>query len=272
MSKAYIDCGGSKCHIKTDSGCEWVVGGYNPLLHETSLLKKQLTSVAEISAELCRVQEIRYYGAGCSGSEARQQVYSVLHALYPKTSIRVGHDLDLCFDLVLQDKRGIVGILGTGSNAAYYDGEKALQAVPSLGFILGDQGGGASMGRRLVADFYHHRMPSDLREYMTLHFEHAQYDLLIRKVYHEKGGNQFLASLTQIMSGQFRQSTYVQNLLKSEFELYIDQYIIPLSPALGSAVSFTGSIAYIFKAELERVMRSRNLVLGVVCKQPLNLL
>ena len=109
-----------------------------------------------------QVDVIHFYGAGCGVPDKQQMVERVLKGMFPKASITIDSDMIGCCHALLGKNPGVASILGTGSNSCRYDGEKIIEQVPAGGYILGDEGSGAVLGKLLVADYIKRQLPDAL--------------------------------------------------------------------------------------------------------------
>ena len=109
------------------------------------------------------IKDIHFYGAGCSTDQKCNQIDSVLQDFFKTANIEVHHDLLGAARALCGHERGIACILGTGCNSCYYDGDEIKEQIYSLGYVLGDEGSGAYMGKLLIRDFYQNRMPADIQ-------------------------------------------------------------------------------------------------------------
>ena len=170
MTILIADSGSTKtdwivCNTETHYQARFATAGLNPCLMDdasiTCLLAEEVapqikTTVFEASADVetsASIAHVHFYGAGCRPDQIERMqrlIGSVLHA----TSVSVASDLLGAAHALCGHEAGIVAILGTGSGSAVYNGECFTAQTPSLGYILGDEGSGAVLGRRLVGDLY----------------------------------------------------------------------------------------------------------------------
>ena len=173
-------------------------GGINPFHQSVDEIKEVIAST--LTPQLGDTTEfttIYFYGAGCI-PEKTNIVKTALAQNFPKANILVESDLLGAAHALCGKTAGIACILGTGSNSCFYDGEKITANISPLGYILGDEGSGAVLGKRLVGDFLKHQLPDDLcRDFLK------EYDLtpalILDKVYRQPLANRFLAGLTPFL-------------------------------------------------------------------------
>ena len=162
---------------------------------------------------------------------------------------------------------GVVAILGTGSNSGYYDGSMIRQHVPPLGFILGDEGSGAVMGRQLVSDLLKNQMPEYLQARFLEMFGQTAVDIM-EQVYRKPFPNRYLASFTPFLS-RYIQEEPVYSLVKNAFLFFFKRNIDQYPRARYLPVHFTGSIAWHFSAVLKEAARECSYTPGEIIQDPM---
>lgn len=214
------------------------------------------------------VQNIEFYGAGCGPADKIAIVRDALQSVFTDAAIIVASDLVGAAKALCGDKPGIACILGTGSNSCHYDGEKIVQNVSPLGFILGDEGSGAVLGKLLVADILKNQAPKSLADRFFRKYNYTSAEI-IDKVYRKPFPNRFLASLTPFISENI-DDAYCHSLVYNSFKAFIERNLRQY-PA-GLPVHFTGSVAYYFRTILEEAMTASGLKLGRIVREPIELL
>lgn len=241
--------------------------GINPILTAPleieQCIKKELTT----AEGFVQPDEIEYYGAGCRG-ESCVVLEGILRKVMPQAQ-RICVDSDLvgaARSLFGNNDEGIACILGTGCNSGLYIGGRIINNIPPLGYILGDEGSGAVLGRRLVSDIFKHQLPNDL----CVAFDEAYHltaDQLITHVYKMPFANRFLAQFTRFLSTH-RAHPAVHALLIDEFERFFRRNVAAYQrPDL--CVSFVGSVAYYFSNELTEAAQNCGFKIGRIIKAPL---
>ena len=216
--------------------------GINPFLQSPEDILSTLSSVVQ---SYDTPSEIYFYGAGCT-QEKSGIVKSQLSILYPQAKIEVASDLLGAARSLLQHEPGIACILGTGSNSCYYDGEKIQKNVSPLGFILGDEGSGAVIGKHLISDIMKGIAPQNVIQqfYDETKLTSAE---MMDHIYKQAFPNRYLAQFTKHIVNH-RKESYFQNLLVQCFDQFFKRNISQYNQE--SDVSFIGSIAYHFHEEL----------------------
>ncbi|RMG81565.1 MAG: hypothetical protein D6707_04600, partial [Bacteroidetes bacterium] len=209
-------------------------GGINPIVQNEKEMEAQLEPLGKINTE--SVKAVYFYGAGCSSPEYNSKVASVLARYFPNAEIHVAHDL-LGAARALYDAEPIIAcILGTGSNSCYYDGKNILEKVPALGYILGDEGSGAHIGKALLRMYFYHladdRLCSKFEQWLGL--SKVQ---IFDKIYRSPSPNRFLASLA-VFASENRTHPYINDLLHNVFRQFVNYHVKCFENAADVPVSF----------------------------------
>ncbi len=199
-----------------------------------------------ISSEQLSISNIYFYGAGCLPSHTAG-IQRSLQNLFPQASIEINTDLLGAARALCGHRPGIACILGTGANSCLYDGKRILKNISPLGYILGDEGSGAYLGKRFIGDCFKEQLPASLRDGLLKEFQ-LPYTDIINKVYKEPQANRFLASLTPYIY-KVRHVKEVHALLIDSFENFFRRNILPYHSDY--AASFTGSISWYFQEEVK---------------------
>ena len=197
------DCGSTKINWTLLNGKEKVAQifttGMNALLLTEEEMKEQIKRELMPHLTNYKVDEIYYYGAGIVSDEIKQQVVNALRAnLVSAVKVEVASDLLAAARAVCGRKPGIACILGTGSNSCYYDGENVVQNVSPLGYILGDEGSGAVLGKLLVGDVLKKQLPQHLCDKFMKEYD-LDYTTIITSVYRKPAANRFLAQFAPFL-------------------------------------------------------------------------
>jgi N-acetylglucosamine kinase-like BadF-type ATPase len=242
-------------------------GGLNPFFRSTEDI------IDEIQLKLLpktgdKISQIFFYGAGVINPEKGDIVKNALNKLYPKAGIEVQSDLLAAARSTLGTEKGIACILGTGSNSCLYNGIEIIEHVPPLGFILGDEGSGAILGRKLVGDFLKGVMPKNISEEFKNRFQ-ITYAGFMEGVYKKEKPNQFLAQFVPFINENISDE-YCVYLIENSFQEFIVRNISMYSDFREQPLSFIGSVAYYFQHQLKNVLNKNQLRLKTVLKEPLN--
>lgn len=209
---------------------------------------------------------LTFYSAGCGTSEVKTRVTRYLHNLLPDTDVQVESDmLGACRALCCKTA-GMVGILGTGSNACYYNGERVVKQVPSLGYVLGDEGSGNHIGRKLLKSCWDGTMPQELID--SFHkFNPDTLDEVLNHLYRLPHPNRYLATYAPF-AAQNRTHPYIHTLLIESFSQYLQQQVVRLNVP-DNTLHLVGSVAYTYREEIQEAASPLGLIIGKVLKEPI---
>lgn len=215
------------------------------------------------------VDSVFFYGAGCLAEEVCDNVRRAISQNIPSAkTIEVDTDLLAAARALCGRNPGIACIMGTGSNSCYYDGVKIVENVSPLGFILGDEGSGAVLGKILVGDVLKNQLPPDLcQKFLT------KYDLdrltIIRRVYREPQANRFLASVTPFLLENITHPAIHELVVKS-FKAFFKRNVLQYERAQELTVNFVGSIAWYYRDVLAKAAEASGCMVGNIIKSPMD--
>ncbi|MCM1449228.1 MAG: hypothetical protein NC082_02700 [Clostridiales bacterium] len=192
---------------------------------------------------------IQYYGAGVVGPGSKDAVKEALRPLHADV-VTVDSDMVGAARLLLGDTPGIACILGTGSNSCLYDGREIVDNVPALGYILGDEGSGASLGKRFVGDLFKRRYPAEVTEAWERNIG-MEMGAVIERVYRKPGANTWLASLVPLIASLLH-IPRVRGMVTDEFQRFFDRNIKAYDTDCHN-LAFIGGVAFNFAPLLSEV-------------------
>ena len=211
--------------------------------------------------------KVIYYGAGCANETACNRVKEAIYKVLNTKDITIHSDLLGAARALCGHEEGIACVLGTGSNSCLYNGKEIIANVPPLGYILGDEGSSAVLGRRLVGDCLKNQLPEAIRNEFLSEYELTQ-EIILEKVYRQPLANRFLASLTPFLS-KHRDVPEIHTLLVESFVDFfvrnVKQYRRPWLP-----IHFVGSIANAFNAEVREAAESLGMEVGSTLQSPID--
>lgn len=215
-----------------------------------------------------KIDEVHFYGAGCINEEVCGNVANAIRKNIPEAKIvNVHTDLLAAARALCGHEPGIACILGTGSNSCYYDGEKICDNVSPLGYILGDEGSGAVLGKIFLGDVLKNQLPKYLCEKFLKEFELDRMTI-IRRVYKEPQGNRFLASVTPFLI-QNIEDPAIHALVLNAFKAFFVRNIAQYQGYKDLKVNFIGSIAYYYRPVLEEAAKACECTVGTIIKSPM---
>ena len=211
-------------------------------------------------------EAIFFYGSGCI-PEKIDNVKSAIQTSFPIEKIEVYSDLVAAAHSLCGDQSGIACILGTGSNSCEWNGKEVVNQVSPLGFILGDEGSGGSMGKLLVGDVLKNQLPTELKEKFL-----KQYDLtpaiIIENVYRKPFPSRFLASITPFLIQNIEHEA-VKNIVKKSFTDFFQRNVMQYEYKTNK-VHFVGSIAHYYATTLKEVAQKNGVTIGKIVQSPMD--
>ena len=243
--------------------------GLNPyFLTEKEIVKIIHEQAPQMVAYAGDINEIYFFGAGCSSPDRHEIVTNAISQLFTNSYISVDSDLLGCAYATCGHEKGLCCVLGTGSNISFFDGEGIHDGQHGLGFVLGDEGAGTWFGKALITDFLYNRMPAEISEKFKAAY-HLDKQTVIKKVYQTPNSNTYLASFTRFL-GEIRESAYAQALLRKGLLEFIETNIKSYQEYHSFKCHFVGSIAYFFTAELQAVCKENGVHIGKIIRQPIH--
>ena len=250
---------------KTGKIEQFITLGFNPFFQTSE------TIAAEIKTNLLAklngtISEVHFYGAGCSSESMCAIVEAALKLCFNNAQVFVEHDMLAAARGLCGHEKGIAAIMGTGSNSCVFDGKDITGYVTNLGYLLGDEGSGAYMGKRLVADYLIGSMPEKLADDFRNKFG-LDKEKILEAVYRQPMPSRFLASFGKYIF-QRLDEPYMMNLVRQSFVDFFDRNICKYPEYKTVPVHFTGSIAFYFSKILNDVASEKNVRIGRIVETP----
>ena len=265
------DSGSTKTHwCVVDNAVEFkhiFTKGINPFYQTENEITQEidLNLIPELKGIV--IEKIYFYGAGCSFPEKKAIVSNALGRSFRKVIIEVQSDLLAAARSLFCENKGVACILGTGSNSCLYDGREIVENVSPLGFILGDEGSGAVLGKTLVADCLKNQFPAEIKAKLL-----NEYDLspesILDKVYKQPFPNRFLAQLTPFLLKNIEEPS-IYNIVYAGFNAFFARNIMQYS-MVDVSVGFVGSVAFYFKEILEKAAKANGIAISKIEQNPMN--
>jgi glucosamine kinase len=239
--------------------------GYNPW-HQSDKQLDQSISALKMQLDFSAVERLVFYGAGCGAAVNRQKVAEVLKRFFPETTIEVNHDLLAAAHALFGNTAGIACILGTGSNACVYDGQAVILQIPSLGYILGDEGSGAIIGKMICQAYFRNQLPENLAADFYSVYQ-LQLPEFLENVYKKPASAAYLADFTRF-AWRHKENAFIQALLADAFDGFIDKQIGYFQQIKPLTIGFTGSVAFHFAKLLQERLDINGYKAGKILKSP----
>ena len=243
--------------------------GINPYFHDGKYISHLLNKNINLIHHAEEIKKIHFFAAGASSVARKKIVSDALQLFFKNARITIQLDLMGAALALSKEEKGIICILGSGSNAAYFDGKKIKPNNYGLGYILADEGSGNWLGRNLLKGWMSETLPENLMAKFSkrYNYDHKQ---ILEKVYNLPQPGLFLSSFNDFIVDN-REDAYVQLLVKTGFKQYIETYVVPLLAGQpDTPVYVVGSVASNFKDYLNEVSADYNINIANIIKEPIN--
>ena len=268
--KLIADGGSTKtewCLLEGKKKKTFVTQGMSPYFISGAQMEIIMKNELQPKLKNKKVDEIFYYGTGCSNPGNVAVVRSSLKNVFADATIKVDHDLMGAAKALCGDKKGIACILGTGSNSCYYNGKKIIKNSPGIGYILGDEGSGAYLGKKVIQYYLYNTFDEDLRSRFDAKFVTNSNEIL-NAVYKAPLANRYMASFA-IFLAENRGHYMIENIIEDGLNDFFFNHIYKYRESWTLPINFVGSIAYGFKDVLASLCEGYGLQLGKVIKNPM---
>jgi glucosamine kinase len=227
------------------------------------LVRKELAS----KFKNLTVEQIHYYGTGCFNIENAKSVKKALARVFPKAVVHVNTDLMAAARAVCGNEKGVACILGTGSNSCFYNGKNIVKNSPGIGYVLGDEGSGAYLGKKVIQYYLYNTFDEDLRARFDAKFVTTASEIL-DNVYKKSLPNRYMASFALFLA-ENRGHYMIENIIEDGLNDFFFQHLCKYNEVWKYPVNFVGSVAYGFKDVIKELCSSYEFELGKVLKNPM---
>ena len=242
--------------------------GINPFFQSEEEISNEIATSLLPQLKTNALDAVYFYGAGCGFPDKIAMVHrAITKHLQIKREVEVNTDMLAVAHGLCQHEAGIACIMGTGSNSCYYDGKQIVSNVSPLGFILGDEGSGAVLGKLLLGDILKNQMTPELKEKFLKQFGLTPADI-IDHVYRKPFPNRFLASLSPFLAQNIDEPC-IHALVLGSFKSFLKRNVMQYENFRNSKVHFIGSVAFYYKTILAEAAQEMNIQLGTIIKSPM---
>ncbi|MBC7758285.1 MAG: hypothetical protein H7069_05480 [Phormidesmis sp. FL-bin-119] len=247
---------------------EFKTQGINPFFNDKTSINHLLNKTVQLINNAEKIKSVFFFGAGASSPERQQVVADAFGSFFRFSRIVVDHDLKAAALAACGDEPCVLGILGSGSNAAFFDGKKVHQNNYGLGYILGDEGSANWLGVNLLKSFLNDKMPSEFRQLFQKKFDLDRTQIL-DKVYRQAQPALFLSYFSDFLM-EHRNDKFVRQLVIRGFDVFLKTYIVPLKVQNPDApIHIVGTVASGFQDYLNEAAKNNDLTIGSVIKEPI---
>ncbi len=264
------DSGATKaewCLIRNGKKKTFFTQGISPYFLNTdeiaSLVQQELAP--QLKKET--IETIHYYGTGCANPQNAKNVKKALLRVFPGSKVNVQTDLMAAARSVCNHEKGIACILGTGSNSCYYNGKNIVRNSPGLGYVLGDEGSGAYLGKKVIQYYLYNTFDEDLRSRFDARFVTNTVEILDH-VYKQPFPNRYLAGFAMFLA-ENRGHYMIENIIEDGLNDFFFQHLYKYAEVWKYPVSFVGGVAFGFRDVVEELCRSYEFDLGKIYKNPM---
>ncbi|HMK26822.1 MAG TPA: BadF/BadG/BcrA/BcrD ATPase family protein [Chitinophagaceae bacterium] len=268
--KLIADSGATKAEwcLLDDGGKKTIITqGISPYFLTTEQIIDLLLKELKPKLKNVEVDEINYYGTGCANPENAKSVKKALLKVFPGAKAEVTHDLMAAARALCGKKKGIACILGTGSNSCYYDGKKIVKNSPGLGYILGDEGSGAYLGKKVIQYYLYGTFDDELRGRFDATYTTNTKEIL-EQVYKKPLPNRYLAGFCQFLA-ENRGHYMIENIIEDGLNDFFFNHLCKYRETWTLPVSFAGGVAFGFQDVLKQLCNSYEFELGIIMKNPM---
>ncbi len=213
------------------------------------------------------VKEVFFYGSGCVPGTASDRMKANLETVFTKAQAEINDDLLAVARGLCGRENGIIAILGTGANSGVYDGEKVTEKIKALGYILGDEGSGAWIGKNLLALYLRGELNPSLSGFLEKRLGQDQADIF-EKVYRTPHANRYLAGFSRFVFQHIREPQ-MYKLVYDGFRYFMEHNILRYSGSSQMPVHFSGSVAFYYSNILRQVAADLQIRTGHVVEGPI---
>jgi N-acetylglucosamine kinase-like BadF-type ATPase len=243
--------------------------GYNPYFVSSEYIVESLFKGLPSDLDLDQVTEVNYYGAGCSTDDKQKIVSDAMANVFTKASIYIGHDLLAAARSLLGLDAGFAAILGTGTNTGLYDGRDISLNIDSAAYILGDEGSGCYIGKKLLTDYLRGYMPEVVRERFWETYKLTP-EQVTDQVYIKPLANRFCASFSKFVYDNNVHAEYSRKIVKTSFVDFFENIVSHYPNYKDYTFNCIGSVGYNFRNVLEETAIEYGMKVGKIIRSPID--
>jgi len=268
--KLIVDSGSTKaewCVLSKNQPISYFTSGLSPyFLNESQIVEAIVSSLLPQIGSLI-VDEIYFYGTGCKNPSNKEFVKNALLRVFPNAYVEVDHDLIGAARGLCGKSSGIACILGTGSNSCFYDGKSILKNSPGLGYILGDEGSGAYLGKKVLQYYLYNTFEDDL-----MHRFNEKYNLtaeeILDKVYKQPLANRYMATFALFLQ-ENRGHYMIENIIEDALNDFFFNHLLTYEEKNEYPIHFLGSVAVGFQEVIRSLGADYGFNIGKIVKNPM---
>ncbi len=215
-----------------------------------------------------RVDAVYFYGTGCKDPDNRRMMQKLIRGAFPGATVEVAHDLLGAALALCGTSPGVPCILGTGSNSCYFNGKKIMKNSPGLGYILGDEGSGAYLGKKVIQYYLYNTFDEELRYKFDVKYSTTG-DEILDKVYKRPLPNRYLASFTLFLA-ENRGHYMIENIIEDGLNDFFFSHLCKYRESWNSPIHFVGGVAHGFRDVIKELCQTYQFELGRILQKPMD--
>jgi len=265
------DSGATKCEWclpDNDKKKKFITKGISPYFLNSNEIVALLQKELLIKLKQINIEKIFFYGTGLKDNNNKQILHTSLQKIFTNAYIEVQTDLLGAARALCKDEKGIACILGTGCNSCYYNGKKVIKNSPGLGYVLGDEGSGAYLGKKVLQHYLYNTFDEELMFAFDKKYNINANEIL-NHVYQQPQPNRYLASFAMFLA-ENRNHYMIENIIEDGLNDFFFTHLRKYHESWLYPIHFAGSIAYGFKDVIASLCNSYEMELGNVIKQPID--
>lgn len=268
-------------YIIADSGatkCQWtlVIGkqkktittiGISPYFLSTSQIIETIQKGFQKKIDPTSIDAVYFYGTGLSNPLNVASIKKALKSVFSKAKLDIQTDLVAVGRATCQHHKGVACILGTGSNTGYYNGKKIVKNSPGLGYVLGDEGSGAYLGKKVLQYYLYQTFDEELMHSFESKYQ-VNKDQILDSIYKQPLPNRYMASFAEFLSAH-RGHYLIENIIEDGINDFFFAHLNKLNESWLYPIHFAGSVAYVFRDVIQQLATAYELEIGKIIKSPM---
>jgi hypothetical protein len=242
--------------------------GYNPYFINSENIYYSLSEKLVTQFDPSVVKSVYFYGAGCSSDSNITIVNQALTRCFVNSKVSVGHDMLAAARALLANKEGFAAIIGTGSNTCIYDGSEIRSNIDSLGYLLGDEGSGSYIGKKIIRDHLRGYLPPELEQKFNEKYQLTP-SAIFDSLYNKPLPNRFLAGFC-VFADENKQHPYIRKIVQKSFDDFFANLVSMYPGYKKYDFNCVGSVGYIFSDILKEVASSYGMKPGKIIHSPID--
>ncbi len=271
MNTLLIDAGATKTDFTLLSGGtiahRYSGSGINPNYTSEADILRVFANFVRTCPDVGSVEKVCYYGAGCASPRNAAMMEGLMAAFFPCATIRAYSDLVAVCHALSMGSASVVSILGTGSASCLFNGEEIVRIAPSLGYMLGDEGSGTNIGKRLLTYYLRRQLPDAVAKELEQSYD-LSYEKAIYRLYKEPEPNRLMSQLAPFVQRHI-DLPIMRRLTHEAFNDFFATQKIHYPQEANLFWHLSGSVAYFFQDIIKQAAAEQQCKLGMIVASPM---